>query len=172
MSAEKIAKYVKIIAHGVAKDTPVAKGNLIVGTVISITGQTCSVDYNNTLFEGVRLMAIEDVSQNVFLVTPVIGSKVLLASMDGTMANLVVIKMQEVQKFFIKQADFEFELNTQTKKCELKNADTSIGALLRGLINIVKTLKVYTPAGPSGIPLPDSITALNTLLINVNKLFK
>ena len=130
------------------------------GIVTKITGDTCSVllidDFE---ISDIRLKATAD-GQDNFLIIPKVGTRVLMLSTDGTIGNLTVIKIDVAEKIFYNENGLYVEIDSTTGKVKLQNEETSIKSLFQQLVDMLKTLKVYTPVGPSGIPLPDSMNKI------------
>lgn len=172
-NSTEIARHIKNIAKGADKNLPIASGKTIAAIVKNITGQTCSIEYNSSKYDNVRLMVVEDeANTNITLFEPKINSKVLVACMDGTMNNLYIVKVQEISRIFFKQGDCEFEMDTQTQKFGIKNNSNSLKSILTAIVDEVLSLKLFTPAGPSGTALPTSVTTLNQVKTKINNLLK
>lgn len=130
------------------------------GIITKITGDTCSVllidDFE---ISDIRLKATAD-GQDNFLIIPKVGTRVLMLSTDGTIGNLTVIKIDVAEKIFYNENGLYVEIDSTTGKVKLENEETSIKSLFQQLVDLLKTLKVYTSVGPSGIPLPDSMNKI------------
>lgn len=136
-------------------------GRPIAGMVTKVAGDTCTV----MLQEGfevsdVRLKATADGSDN-FLIIPKIGTSVMMLSGDGTMDTLAVIKCDVAEKIFYNENGLLVEIDSKTGKVKLENNQTSVRTLFQQLTDLLRGLKVFTPAGPSGTLLPDSVMKLN-----------
>ena len=64
------------------------------------------------------------------------------------------------------------EIDSTDGKVKIKNAETSLFDIMQDLSTLLKQLKVYTPAGPSGTPLPDSIMAIQQFETKFKKILK
>jgi len=143
------------------------------GIVTSVDGQTCKIRIASGLeVSDVKLKAIIDDSQDYYMITPEIGSNVLMISGDGTLRDLTVLKVDKVAKFEFRKGDLEFIVDSGDNKVGLKNGEASLKELFQSLADIIKQLKVFTPAGPSGTPLPPTIASVNALEIKFNQLLK
>lgn len=70
----------------------------LVAKVTKVSGETCTIDANGLEIEGVRLKAVEDGDENSLLVTPKVGSMVLVADISGgELRELVVIAYSGVE---------------------------------------------------------------------------
>lgn len=142
------------------------------GTVKAIDGQTCTVTIVGGLeVSGVKLKATVSDAENYILVTPAIGSDVLMVSDTGTADGLTVVQIDEPKKIEIKYGGLTFLLDDD-KKVTIKNNDASMIDVLDDVAKIIKELKVYTAMGPSGTPLPDNIAAVTQWQLKYKKLFK
>ncbi|KMQ70244.1 hypothetical protein [Chryseobacterium koreense] len=132
----------------------------ITAEVLEIDEDTCTVKLPNGLeVPGVRLKATQDGEDNL-LIIPKVGSSVLVLSSDGTVDNLTVIKCDVAEKIIFNENGLEVEIDSETKKIKVQNEQTSLKQLFSQLTEILKTLKVFTPVGPSGTPLPDTIAKI------------
>ena len=130
------------------------------GIVTKISGDTCSVKLEGDFeISDIRLKVTSDGTDNL-LVIPKIGSRVLMLSTDGTIGNLTVIKSDHAEKVFFNENGLKIEIDGSSGKIKIENDTTSLLNIFQDLTNLLKTLKVYTPVGPSGIPLPDTINKL------------
>ncbi|KMQ70309.1 hypothetical protein [Chryseobacterium koreense] len=132
----------------------------ITGKVTEVDDDTCSVLLPGGLeIPGVLLKATQDGEDNL-LIIPKIGSTVLMLSTDGTIGNMTVIKCDVAEKIIFNENGLEVEIDSETKKIKVQNEQTSLKDLFSQLTDILKTLKVFTPVGPSGTPLPDTIAKI------------
>ena len=145
----------------------------IPATVTAIDNQSCSVKLaNGFTVSDVKLKATITDDEDYFLVTPEVGSDVLILSGDGTLRNLTVIHVDKVAKFEFSQNGLKVLFDSNDKKVNIQNNDASLKEVFSDLAEILKQLKHYTPAGPSGTPLPDSIQRINAFETKFNKLLK
>lgn len=142
------------------------------GIVTKITGDTCSVKFEGGFeVSDVRLKVTADGTDNL-LVIPKIGSRVLMISTDGTIDNLTVIKSDVSQKIIFNENGLIVEIDSETGKVKIQNKQTSFIDLFQQLTDLLKQLKVYTPAGPSGTPLPDSVLRIEKFETDFKKILK
>ncbi|HCM34131.1 hypothetical protein [Chryseobacterium sp.] len=144
------------------KDIVSADPNLpIDGVVVSIEGDTCTVQLSDGFkVSDVRLKATTDGNDHL-LIVPKIGSTVLMISTDTTIDNLTVIKCDQAEKITFNENGLTVKIDSTDGKVQIKNEETSLFDIMQDLATLLKQIKVYTPSGPSGIPLPDSMTAIN-----------
>lgn len=152
---DKIAK-LRIQLKAAAASAPVFP---IHGTVKEITGDTCTVMVGELELTDVRLKATADGSETL-LIIPAVDSNVMMISSDGSIDNLVVVKMDKLDKIIAENGEFKTEIDLVAGKVGIRNSVASLYELLDDLQTLLKNLKVFTPVGPSGTPLPDSIAAI------------
>lgn len=130
------------------------------GIIKSVENDTCSVEVASGFeISDVRLKATSDGTDSL-LVVPAIGSYVLMISMDGTVDNMTVIKCDKADKLIYNNGGLHIEIEKESKKILVKNGQANLYNILSDLAALLKQLKVSTPMGPSGTPLPDSILAI------------
>lgn len=130
------------------------------GIVKSIENDTCTVELSNGFeISDIRLKATADESDSL-LIVPEVGSRVLMLSMDGTVDNMTVIKCDSADKLIYNNGNLHLEIEKESKKILVKNDQVNLYNIFSDLAELLKQLKVYTPMGPSGTPLPDSILAI------------
>jgi hypothetical protein len=156
------------------KDIIGANPNLpITGVVQSIQGQSCTVKLISGLdISDVKLKATIDEQSDFILVTPKIGSSVLMLSSTGDLTNMTVIKADQFDKIEICQGGLELLIDSSDSKLSVKNQTVSLKEIFTDLGTLLKGLKVFTPMGPSGTPLPDTITAIESFETKFNQLLK
>lgn len=143
------------------------------GTVTAIDGQTCTVKLVTGLeVSGVRLKATVGDDEDYVLITPKVGTDVLMLADNGTLDGLTVIKADVAEKFEIKQGGLVFLIDGSDGKVQIKNANASLIDIFTDLAELLKVLKVFTPMGPSGTPLPASIQAIEAFKTKFNQLLK
>jgi hypothetical protein len=151
-----------------------ANSNLpVTGIVESIQGESITVKLISGLsISDVRLKATINEQSDFVLVTPKIGSTVLMLSSTGDLTNMTVIKSDQFEKIEICQGGLELLIDSTDSKISIKNKSVSLKEIFTDLGVLLKGLKVYTPMGPSGTPLPDSITAIESFETKFKQLLK
>ena len=129
------------------------------GVVKSVQTDTCTVELEGITLSDVRLKSTADGKDN-FLIVPKVGSRVLMLSSDGSVDNLTVIKCDVAEKIIYNENGLKVEIDSTDGKIKVQNNTTSLKDLFQQITDILKTLKVFTPAGPSGTPLPDSMAKI------------
>lgn len=148
------------------------KQNLpLTAEVVSVQSDTCTVKLASGInLSDVRLTATINEDENIFVLVPKIGSDVIVISQTGELSALMVIKVDKVEKLIYKQDGVEFIVDSTTKKITIKNEQVSVKELFQSLATIIKGIKVTTSTGPSGTPLPDTITAVQQFETKFNQL--
>ena len=141
--------------------------------VVSVENESCTIKLANGLeLDEVRLKATINGGNNFFLIRPKVGSKVLILSITGKLDDLMVLRIDEIDNIEIQQNDLKILLDSQDNKIEIRNGETSLSAIFENLTDVLKNFKVFTPAGPSGLPLPNVITKIENFEIEFKKLLK
>lgn len=142
------------------------------GVVKSVTNDTCTVELADGLvISDIRLKTTADNTDNL-LIIPKIGSRVLMLSSDGTIDNMTVIKVDQASKIIFNENGLIVEIDSEESKVQIKNGETSLKDLFQRSANIKKNMKVSTPMGPSGTPLPDVLQMITTFETKFKSLLK
>lgn len=142
------------------------------GIVTAISGDTCSVKFNDGFeISDIRLKATADGSDNL-LIIPKVGTRVLMLSTDGTIGNMTVIKCDVAERIFYNENGLLVEIDSKTGKVKIENEHTSVKTLFQDLTDLLKTFKVFTPAGPSGFPLSATIVKIEKFETDFKKILK
>lgn len=165
-------KYLKLIDALKKGVNPAPATPIVPVEVVVITGETCTVKYGDLELTDVRLKATENGSVNSVLLLPKVGSMVLVGSLTGDMNDLVVLKIDELEKLAYKQDDLEVAVDATDGKVSVKNDEVSLVDLFQQLADLLKTLKVFTPSGPSGVPIPTSMNKIVAWETDFKKLLK
>lgn len=100
------------------------------GVVTATDGNTCSVRFGSQVIDGIRLRAsLSDVDRQ-FLVTPKVGTAVIVGSLSGDLSELVVLQADEVESI---------EINGGRNGSFINILDLT--AKLNNLVNEVNSLK-------------------------------
>lgn len=116
------------------------------GEVKSVGGETCTVQVGGLVLEEVWLTGVHDQKEKSLVVTPKVGSMVLMADMSGgELRQLVVVGYTEVERIVVNGGEKGGLVNIE----ELKNW---MGNVERDL-NTLKSLLSTTPVAGNGAPL-------------------
>lgn len=141
-------------------------------TVVSVEGESCTVDMDGLQIDEVRLKATINGEANKVIAEPKAGSMVLIGSLTGDLKDLAVIKIDEVEKLIYEQDGLKVVVDSTDGKVNIENDEVSVHDLFQSLVDLLKEFKVYTPAGPSGTALPDTVMAITQFEIDFKKILK
>lgn len=146
---------------------------LINAEVVSVEDEeSCTVKIDELIIDEVRLKATINGSNNKVIVQPKVGSMVLIGSLTGDLKDLAVLSVDEIEKLLYEQDGLRIEIDSTDKKIKIENDQVSLKSLFQSLTNLLKQFKVFTPAGPSGTPLPTTISSLTQFENDFKKLLK
>jgi hypothetical protein len=151
-----------------------ANSNLpITGEVVSVQGESCTVKLVSGLeLTDVKLKPIISGQKDFILLTPKVGSSVIMLSSTGDLNSLTVIKADQFEKIEIAQGGLAILVDSADSKISIKNDQVTLKEIWTDLVAVLKELKVHTPMGPSGTPLPDSVLAIQNVETKINQLLK
>jgi len=142
--------------------------------VTSLEDDTCTVKLATGLeLNDVRLKAtIGGSDDNYFIQRPKIGSKVVLLSITGSLDDLMVLKIDELENVEFSQGGLSILIDSEDGKIAIENENTSLKDIFQTLADLLKAFKVYTPAGPSGTALPDVVLQIEGFETQFKELLK
>ncbi len=147
----------------------------IVATVLAVDGEVCTVQLKSGLvLTDVKINASVTDSEDFLLLVPAYNSEVLMLSGDGTLANLYIIKVNEVGQFKFSQSGMKVEFDSTDGKIKIENGTVNLKALFTDLATILNSLKVsvVSVGAPSGTITPDVVTLVSDFSTKVNALLK
>lgn len=145
----------------------------ITGIVKTVESESCSVELKSGLvISDVKLKATINGETNYLKLVPKLGSSVVLIGLTEGLGNMAIIKVDEVEKLEYQQDGLELLVDSTDKKVSIKNDSCSLVEAITDLTTLLKQLKVFTSVGPSGTPLPDTITALEQFETKIKSLLK
>ena len=106
------------------------------GEVVAVDGETCTVVFASQRVEGVRLRASLAEVEEQLLVVPKVGSAVIVGSLSGDLAELVVLVVDEVERIEINGGKLGGLVN--------------IEPLVDKLNELVRSFNAHTHTIPSG----------------------
>jgi len=118
---------------------------ILQGIVKEVSGVTCTVEIGSLTVSDVRLRASEKQEETQILITPVIGSAVILASLSGDMTNLVVVAVDVAESITINGGKLGGLIN--------------IEALTAKLNELVQVFNSHTHTAPNGPTTPPTTSA-------------
>lgn len=144
----------------------------ITGIVQSVEGDSCTVKLKSGFVASdVKLKATIG-NEDYVILTPKKGSTVVMISLSGSVDNLTVVKVDQLEKMEYSQGGLVILCDSTDGKVQIKNDQVSLLELLEDLKTLISKITVSTPNGPSGTPLPPTITALEQFETKFNKLLK
>lgn len=146
--------------------------NMMYAEVKSVEGDTCTITYAGIDIADVRLKATGAGGDDKLIIAPKAGTMALVGSLSGKLTDLVVLKVDEPEVISYTFGGLEVIIDSTDKKVSIKNDQVSLLDLMSSLKSIIEQLTVATPAGPSGTPLPPTITALAQFEMDFNNLLK
>lgn len=150
-----------------------ANPNLPITAIVkSVEGDSCTVELKSGyVATDVKLKATIG-NEDYVILTPKVGSTVLILSLSGTLDNLTVVKVDQLEKMEYSQGGLVILADSSDGKISIKNDQVSFIELLKDLKTLISQLTVSTPNGPSGTPLPPTQTALTQFETKFNRLLK
>lgn len=118
---------------------------ILQGIVKEVSGITCTVEIGSLTVSDVRLRASEKQEETQILITPAIGSAVILASLSGDMTNLVVVAVDVAESITINGGKLGGLIN--------------IEALTAKLNELVQVFNSHTHTAPNGPTTPPTTSA-------------
>lgn len=136
---KELATLIKQASSGIGRVT------ILQGIVKEVSGVTCTVEIGSLTVSDVRLRASEKQEETQILITPAIGSAVILASLSGDMTNLVVVAVDVAESITINGGKLGGLIN--------------IEALTAKLNELVQVFNSHTHTAPNGPTTPPTTTA-------------
>ena len=118
---------------------------ILQGIVKEVSGVTCTIEIGSLTVSDVRLRASEKQEETQILITPAIGSAVILASLSGDMTNLVVVAVDVAESITINGGKLGGLIN--------------IDALTSKLNELVQVFNSHTHTAPNGPTTPPTTSA-------------
>ena len=118
---------------------------ILQGIVKEVSGVTCTVEIGSLTVSDVRLRASVNQEEKQILITPEIGSAVILASLSGDMTNLVVVAVDVAESITINGGKLGGLIN--------------IEALTAKLNELVQVFNSHTHTAPNGPTTPPTTSA-------------
>lgn len=136
---KELASLIKQASSGGSRVT------ILQGIVKEVSGVTCTVEIGSLTVSDVRLRASEKQEDTQILITPAIGSAVILASLSGDMTNLVVVAVDVAESITINGGKLGGLIN--------------IEALTAKLNELVQVFNSHTHTAPNGPTTPPTTSA-------------
>jgi|GEM_PF-1121946 len=110
--------------------------------------------------------------EDYFMVIPKVGTHVICGSLTGDLADLFVIQCEAVEKVVYVRGTLKMSIDGSDGKISAESDGVTVLGLFDSLANILKDLKVYTNIGPSGNPLPETISQIQAFEKDIRTIFK
>jgi hypothetical protein len=136
--------------------------------VLEVNGNVCTVEYKDLKLENVRLQATTQNSNSYLRLTPKKNSMVMVMGIDALdpLDDLVLIKVDEVEKIEFIQPNLKFELDASTGKLEVSNGTTSLLEIMEKLTNLLNSFSVLCPT-PAGLVPSEGIDPATMISLNL-----
>jgi hypothetical protein len=140
--------------------------------VVSIEGQSCTIRLDELEIDGVRLKATINESGDKLLLTPPIGSMVLVGSLSGDFKDLAVVSVDQFEKLEYQQSGLNILIDGTDGKIAISNDSSDLKGIFQSLADLLKQFKVYTANGPSGTPIATTMQQINAFETDFKNLLK
>jgi len=145
----------------------------ITGEVTEVAEETCSIKLKSGFVAtDVKLKATITESKNKMILYPKVGTTVHAIALNGSLENMVILKVDEVERVVYVQDGLEVIIDSTDKKISIKNDSVSLIDMCNELMALLKAFKVFTPSGPSGTPLPDTMASIQQVETKFKQLLK
>ena len=154
--------------------------SIIQGVVAEVGENSCKVKLisNDLKLEDVLYTATQG-NTNGFFSIPKEGTNVLIAPIGGDENSLYLLAMDEITQVRLVLEDETITIDKEGFKTELskgklifKNENSDLKTLITDLVDMVTQLTLSTAVGPSGTPLPPTISKADEIKQSINGLFK
>lgn len=115
--------------YDLLKSVKPSKTAIVQGIVKEVDGLTCSVEIGGITVSDVRLRASESNNSRQILITPKIGSAVLMCSLSGDLQQLAIIQVDEIDKIEINGGKLGGLINIEVLTTKLNNIEKDINNL-------------------------------------------
>lgn len=138
--------------------------------VTAVTDTDCTVKLGELELTKVRYYSQANEAGNILL-KPKVGSMATMIA-DAGLRDLEIVKADKITLVKWEENGLVIEIDSESKKCDIKNDQVSLKDLFQSVADIVKQLTVSTPAGPSGTPLPPTIQQVTQFETDFKSLLK
>lgn len=137
-------------------------GNVFFPAIVeSIEGVTCTVKVDNLSISDVKLKPTTEETENTFLLTPAIGSAVLVGSLSGDYKSLFILHADALSAAYLKVDKMSFKVDKSGVEINEGNNKglVKIDDMVKWMqkvysdLQTIKTLLSTSPGKPSGVPL-------------------
>jgi hypothetical protein len=138
--------------------------------ITDVTDTDCTVKLGELELTKVRYFSQANEAGNILL-KPKAGSMATMIC-DPDLRDCEIVKADKVTLIKWEENGLVIEIDSEAKKCDIKNDQVSLKDLFQSVADIVKQLTVSTPSGPSGTPLPPTIQQVTQFETDFKSLLK
>lgn len=137
----------------------IAGGNSITiyqGIVSAVDGDTCSCRFGELEIDGIRLRASLANTERRLLVTPKVGSAVVVGSLSGDLSSLVVLQVDEIESIEVNGGKMggliNIEMLTEKINSLVDAFNSHTHSLPTGTVNVQGSSGLAVNAAPISVP--------------------
>lgn len=128
-------------------------------TFVGSQGDICSIDIDGLILDDVRLRPTTIEADNKVLVTPMVGSSVLVGSMSGELSNLFIISADSVSEYSMVIGDVSILINEKGivmnggslgGMVKVENLTSRLNAIEKEFNKLLNDYKVHNHTHPQG----------------------
>ena len=128
------------------------------GIVTAVDGDTCSCRLDNIEIDGIRLRASLAKTEKRILITPKVGSAVILGSLSGDFSSLVALQVDEVERIEINGGELGGLVNIEALTDKINSLVEAFNSHTHSLPT--GTVNVQGSSGPAANAAPISVPAV------------
>ena len=128
------------------------------GIVTAVKGDTCSCKIDNIEIEDIRLRASLAETEKRILITPKVGSAVIVGSLSGDLSSLVVLQVDEIERIEINGGKLGGLINIETLTEKINSLVDAFNSHTHSLPT--GTVNVQGSSGPAANAAPISVPAV------------
>lgn len=166
---ERFTEFIKHLAVKGRGD----EAHMMQGKAENVSDTGCDVRLTGS--DDLVLTAVQytatDGNASGFRLVPVEGTNVLVDFMGNDINSPYLVAMDEIAKVLVLASGAELCID-EAGKVTLANSGASLKEIMEDMVSMVKQLTVSTGVGPSGTPLPPTITAAGQIEGKISALFK
>jgi len=133
------------------------------------TERTINCTADGIEYTDVRLTAIND-SNETSCIVPAVDSWVLIAFIENSQTDAVVIAYSQIDKIILKSDKLNTTIDLKTGLLNIANNDISLIDIFSSFITELKNAIITTPSGAGSVS-PTTITKLNQVETKFKQLF-
>jgi len=142
-NAQKIKEIIRKIAGG-------SEIGAFTAEVVSVEGDTCTVQVNSLQIPDIRLNAVSNDSTNKLIITPVVGSVVGIIDMGGESRDLTVFQFTEIDHITVNGGSNGGLVNINVLTAWMAKVKTDLTTISTALNGLGAPITITTDS-PTGI---------------------